>query len=75
MAKKYVFICCLLFTPSFPLSGHSADVAWTVNTHLVSWSAPQAVWVELVDVEDVDGTLDAQMMELTGDLQEQKVVL
>lgn len=48
---------------------------WTVNTHLVSWSAPQAVRVELVGVEDMDGALDAQMMELTGDLQEQQVIL
>lgn len=40
------------------------------STHLVSGSAPQAVRVELVDVENVDGALDAQMMELTGDLQE-----
>lgn len=45
------------------------------NTHLVSRSAPQAVRVELVGVEDVNSALDAQMMELTGDLQEQKVIL
>lgn len=51
------------------------DAVLTMITHLVSRSAPQAVRVELVDVEDVDGALDAQMMELTGDLQEQKIVL
>lgn len=45
------------------------------QAHLVAWPASQAVGVKLVNVEHVDGTLDAEMMELTGDFQEQKVVL
>lgn len=41
---------------------------------LIRRSTSQAVWVELVGVEHMDGTLDAQVMQLTGNLQEQEVV-
>lgn len=44
-------------------------------SYLIPWPAPQAVWVKLIDVEDMDGTFNAQMMELTGDFQEQEIVL
>lgn len=35
--------------------------------YLVGWPPVQAVGVELVDVQHVDGTFDAEMMELAGD--------
>lgn len=37
------------------------------EAHLVARPAPQAVGVELVGMKHVDGTLDAEMMELTSD--------
>lgn len=35
-------------------------------SYLLSWPAPQTVRVELVGVEDVDGTFDAEVVKLTG---------
>lgn len=43
--------------------------------YLLPWSAPETVWVKLVGMKDVDGTFDAEMMQLTGDLQSQQVIL
>lgn len=35
-------------------------------THLVAGPAFEAVRVELVDMQNMDGTLDAEVMELAG---------
>lgn len=43
--------------------------------HLVAGSAFEAVGVESVDVEDVDGTFDAEVVQLAGHFEEQQVVL
>lgn len=44
-------------------------------TYLIARSAFEAVRVEPVDMEDVNGTLDAEMMELARHFKEQQVVL
>lgn len=44
-------------------------------SYLLSRPAAKTVWVELVGVEDVNGTFDAQVVKLTGHLKSQKVVL
>lgn len=41
------------------------DTHWQ-NTHLIARPASEAVRVELVDMENVDRTLDAEVMELAG---------
>lgn len=41
---------------------------WKSRKYLLPWSASETVWVELVGMKDVDGTFNAEMMELTGDL-------
>lgn len=40
----------------------------TIQSHLFSWPAPKTVGVELVGVEDMDGTFNTEMMKLAGDL-------
>ncbi len=47
----------------------------TICLYFIPWPASQAVWVKLVNVEDMDGTFNAQVMELTGDVQEQEIIL
>lgn len=39
-------------------------------THLVARPTFEAVWVELADVEDVDGALDAEVMQLACHFEE-----
>lgn len=39
-----------------------------VHIYLVPWPAPETVGVKLVGVEDMDGTFDAEVMKLTGNL-------
>lgn len=38
----------------------------TTQSYLISRPAPKTVGVELVGVEDVDGTFDAEVVKLTG---------
>lgn len=42
-----------------------------IRTHLISRSSLQAVGVKLVHMQDVNGTLDAEVMQLAGDFKEQ----
>lgn len=57
------------------ICGSSLVVGQKTHTHLIARPAPEAVGVELVDVEDVDGTLDAEVMQLAAHLQIQQVIL
>lgn len=43
--------------------------------YLIAGPAFQAVRVEFVDVEDVNGTLDAEVVQLARHFQEQQVIL
>lgn len=45
------------------------------HTHLIARPASEAVRVELVDMEDVDGALDAEVMQLAAHFQVQQVIL
>lgn len=46
---------CSLLPTKLPLHTHA-------HTHLIAGPALEAVGVELVDVENMDGTLDAEVM-------------
>lgn len=48
---------------------------YTRARYLVAGPAFQTVGVELVDVEDVDGALDAEVVQLAAHLEVQQVVL
>lgn len=53
---------------------HKSSIVLSQNTtgnsvsYLLAWPAPETVGVELVSVEDVDGTFDTQVVQLTGHL-------
>lgn len=45
------------------------------HTHLIARPASEAVGMELVDMENMDRTLDAEVMQLAGHFQVQQVIL
>lgn len=47
----------------------------TAAAYLVAGPALEAVGVELVEVENADGTLDAEVMQLAGHFEEEQVAL
>lgn len=60
---------------SFSLSSPSPSPPPPLSPHHLAGSPSEAVWVEGVEVQDPYGGLDAEVVELTGDLEEQQVVL
>lgn len=56
-------------------SGRGVQAHTQTCTHLVARPAFQAVGVELVDVEDVDGALDAEVVQLAAHFEVQQIVL
>lgn len=47
----------------------------TAQDYLLARPATQTVGVELVGMKHMDSTFDAEMMQLTGDLESQEVIL
>lgn len=46
-----------------------------IQLYLICWPASKAVGVEFVGMKDMDGTFNTEMVELTGHLQSQEVIL
>lgn len=44
-------------------------------THLIGWPSTQAVWLIVVQSEDLDSSLDAQVMQDTSHFQRKEVIL
>lgn len=72
--KKYTSI-----QVSVTINGSIIRVGGSLGTalwcHLAAGPSLQAVGVELVDMEDMDGTFDAEMVQLAGHFQKQQVIL
>lgn len=43
--------------------------------HLIRWPSTQAVWLIVVQSEDLDSSLDAQVMQDTSHFQRKEVIL
>lgn len=55
--------------------GDGINVLLALLTDLFTRPASKTIWVELVDMKDMNSTFDAEMMKLAGDLQGQEVIL